>query len=257
MFDILRNLSIYSALVVLAGIMAITASVQYILRRPRFGDWFRSDGAVYNYIQILTVFYGLLLGLVVVELWQLKDSAEKNTVNEANEIRITAELATLLPGNKSVLMNSLGDYVEGVVKKEWPMMMDGQQREMFNASPELDNVRASISDLEPKSQVDLMTYQEILGRYGRIVEARQQRLFDSEAHLPNTLLVALIVGAAFVWGCTFFIVSEQIHSQTILCAVCGGYMFMLVYLIVVLENPFIGSWRVDTTPYERVLDVLQ
>jgi hypothetical protein len=102
-----------------------------------------------------------------------------------------------------------------------------------------------------------MTYQEILGRYSKIVEARQQRLLDSETHLPNTLLVALILGALFVWGCTFFIHSEHLHSQTILCAVCGGYMFMLVYLIVVLENPFIGSWRVDTTPYERVLDVLQ
>ena len=257
MFDILRNLSIFNALVVLAGIMAVTAAVQYLLRRPRFGDWFRSDGAIYNYIQILTVFYGLLLGLVVVQLWQQKDYAEKNTVTEANEIRITAELATLLPGNKSVLMNSLGDYVQGVVKKEWPMMMDGQQREMFNASPELDNVRASISDLEPKSQMDIATFQEILGRYSKIVEARQQRLLDSETHLPNTLLVALMLGAVFVWGCTFFISSEHIHSQSILCAICGGYMFLLVYLIVVLENPFIGSWRVDTTPYERVLDVLQ
>src|SRR5687768_5220467 len=136
MIEFLQSLSLTSVILMLLGVMICIGLLQWIVRLKRFSFWFRSDEAVGSYVQMLTLFYGLLLGLVAVDVWQAQDAAEKNTTNEANQIRILADLASSLPGNTSVLIASLGDYTQGVVKKEWPMMLSEQQREMFVASPE-------------------------------------------------------------------------------------------------------------------------
>lgn len=252
----LQGLSLTGILLALVGTMVFIGFVQAAILQERFRSWFRSDEAVGNYVQMLTLFYGLLLGLVAVDVWQAQDDAVNNTTNEANQIRIVADLTRSLPGNTSVLITSLGDYTEGVIKKEWPMMLSNQQREMFVASPELDNVRVAIMGLEPLNLAEQATFQEILSRFGQIVEARQRRVLDSERELPNVLRLTLIIGAIFTLFGTFFIESKHLNTQVILAAVSGGYLFLLIYTILVLEHPFVGEWSVSYAPYERVLEVL-
>jgi hypothetical protein len=256
MVAFLRNLSLTGALIGLVCTIILTALAQRIVRHERLLFWFRSDDAVVNYVQMLTVFYGLLLGMVAVDLWAKQDEAENNATNEANEIRIVSDLARGIPGDRSVLITSLGDYAQGVIKKEWPMMLSHKQQEMFVASPELDNVRNAIMSLEPNSPAEQAAFREILNRYEDMVEARQRRLLDSERELPDLLRVTLIIGAIFTVVCTFFIESKHVHTQSLLAGVSGGYLFLLVYVILILEHPFEGSWRVGYTPYERVLEIL-
>jgi NADH:ubiquinone oxidoreductase subunit 6 (subunit J) len=256
MTSLLQNHPLISMITTLIIVMVCTAFAQWVVRRDRLVFWFRSDEAVDTYISILTVFFGLLLGLVAVDLWNTREEAEKNTTNEANQIRILADLTASLPGSNTVLITALGDYAQGVIKKEWPMMLSKQQREMFVASPELDNVRHAIMDLEPGTVAELAAFEDILGRFGQIVEARQRRILDSERELPAVLRLTLIIGALFMLFCTFFIESKHLHTQSMLAAVAGGYLFLIIYTILILEHPFVGQSAVSFTPYERVLEVL-
>jgi Protein of unknown function (DUF4239) len=180
----------------------------------------------------------------------------KNTANEANQIRILGDMVHSLPGDTTILIRSLGDYTQGVIKKEWPMMLTNQQHEMFVASPELDNVRSAIMEMEPKTTAEQFAFQEALSRYGQIVEARQRRLLDSERELPGVLRTTLIIGTVFTLVSAFFIQSKHLHTQVLLAAVSSGYLFLLIHVILVLEHPFIGDWSVGFTPYERVLEIL-
>jgi hypothetical protein len=256
MIEFLQNLSLPGMLITLLFVMIATGLAQWLLRRERIISWFRSDEAIVNYVQLLAVFFGLLLGLMAVDLWQKKDEAVKNTTNEANQIRILADLARSLPGDNRVLIGALGDYSQGIIKKEWPMMLANQQHELFVASPQLDNVRMAIMEMEPQTAAEQAAFQETLSHYGQIVEARQRRLLDSEREIPSVLRTTLIIGAFFTLLSTFFVESKHLHTQVLLSAVSGGYLFLLIYVILVLEHPFLGQWRVDFTPYERVLEIL-
>lgn len=257
MISFLQNLSLTGVLFALSLVMAVTPLIQVAFRHNRLIHWLQSDEAVVNYVQMLTVLYGLLLGLVAVELWQKQDEAEKNTVNEANQVRILLDLANAVPGDKVVLRDALGDYVQAILKKEWPMMLSGEQHEMFVASPELDNVRSTLMELQPKAPAEQATFQAILDHYSQIVVTRQRRLLDSEQSLPAVLRIALTVGALFTWMSTFFIPSSRHKAQLLLSSISGGYLFLLFYLILVLEHPFIGVLHVDAMPYQRVLEILQ
>lgn len=252
MIDFIQQLSISGALLALAFIMVLTSAFHWSIRDENVA----TDESMVNYAQMITIFYGLLMGLVAVNLWQRMDDAEKNTVAEANQVRIVADLARSVTGDKTTLVDALGDYVQGVIKKEWPMMLDGRQREMFVASPELDSVRVAIMDFEPATTSEQAAIQEMLNHYEQMLAARQRRLLDSEFAMPAVLRITLIVGAVFIWASTLFIQSKHRMAQFVLSSMTVGYLFLLIYMILVLEQPFMGAWRVDFRPYERVLETL-
>jgi hypothetical protein len=252
----LVGLSALQLILALVVVMAAGVLIEITVRARLHSPGSRGDGAVANYVQMLTVFYGLLLGLVAIDLWQKQDAAEVNTIVETDRIRILLALAGHLPGDQQAVLNSLGDYAQSVVKKEWPIMLAEKSEELFVASPELDTVRDTIMDLEPKSQVEQAAFQEMISSYDQIVEARQRRLLDSQRHLPPVLWIVLILGAVFTWLGTWLIPSDQKWSQLALSSVTCGYLFLLMYLILVLEHPFLGSWRVDPAGYQRLLEIL-
>ena len=55
------------------------------------------------------------------------------------------------------------------------------------------------------------------------------------------LLITLSAGGLFTWLSTFFVPTTRPHSQFLLSSLTSGYLFLLFYLIVVLEHPFLGG----------------
>lgn len=253
MIALLANLDATGVLLVLLGVMVCGPVLELALRRRLLQRWLRSSDSIVNYVQMLTVFYGLLLGLVAIDLWQKQDAAEMNAVAESNQVRVLNGLARYFPRGAGVVSLALGDYVQGVVKKEWPRMLSGETEVLFGASPELDVVRDTILDLQVTTPGEQALFAQMLGSYNRIVQFRQQRLLDSARRLPEVLWMVLLLGAVFIWFGTWFIPAKYLRSQLLLSSITSGYLFLLVYLVVVLEHPFLGAWRVDPTTYQHVL----
>ncbi|MGH9413028.1 MAG: hypothetical protein ACRD0Y_04735 [Terriglobales bacterium] len=254
MIGFLENLSTTGVVLTLMLVMVCGPFLELMLRRRLLQRWFKSSDSIVNYVQMLTVFYGLLLGLVSIDLWQKQDAAELNAINGSDQVRILNGLAQYFPsGPAGVVSTALGDYTQGVIKKEWPEMMTGNTGVMFEASPGLDRVRDAIMDLPVKTMKQQAIIEQMLTSYNTIVEARQRRLLDSERQLPAVLWLVLLLGAIFIWFATWFIPSQYLRSQLLLSSITSGYLYLLVYLVIVLEHPFIGAWRVTPATFQHVL----
>ncbi|HVB39735.1 MAG TPA: hypothetical protein VNE83_02460 [Terriglobales bacterium] len=253
MIPFLASLSPSGIMMLLLGFMVCGPMLELMLRRRLLQRWFKSSDSVVNYVQILTVFYGLLLGLVAIDLWQKQEAAELNAVTESNQVRILDGLAQYFPSGAEVIDVALGDYMQEVVKKEWPRMVASEAGMLFSTSPELDLVRATILDVPVATPGQQSIFAQMLASYNAIVAARQRRLLDSERRLPAVLWIVLLLGAVFIWLATWFIPAPHLRSQLLLSSITSGYLFLLVYLVVVLDHPFIGAWRVDASTYQHVL----
>ena len=252
----LLNLSLTGVVLLLFAVMLTGALIEWLVRRYIWRVHFRGGGDVANYIAMLTVFFGLLLGLMAVDLWQKQDAAQANTINEASQIRILYSLSNFLPGDRRPFVNALGDYTQSVIMKEWPSMLRDHSTVLFIASPELDMVRNTLFQLEPQNSAQSAIFQQALTCYASIVAERHQRLIDAEDAVPGLLWLTLAVGAGFIWVTTWFIAFDSTATQFTMSSITVGYMFLLIYLIVILEHPFLGVWRVDATPYQHVLQIL-
>ena len=94
------------------------------------------------------VAYAVLLGLILVVVWQSWEVADSNSTEEANELAAIFWLAHGLPESEGRHIQELArSYAREVVDDEWQKMARGE--ESFKAWAILDEMRGSILALEP------------------------------------------------------------------------------------------------------------
>src|SRR5215208_7176212 len=115
---------------------------------------------------VLGVAYAVLLGLVLIAVWEKWDAADTITADEANELAGLFWYAHALPQPEGRHIQELvRSYDRVVVEEEWPLMEQGSSSP--KAWDSLDELRATILGLNPPKGAqqlgyDQMRYEEIL-----------------------------------------------------------------------------------------------
>ena len=77
---------------------------------------------------VVGITYAVLLGLVVIAVWESYEAARNTTRSEANELAEIFWLADSMPTPEGQQIQSLArSYAEVVVEEEWPMMEQGRR----------------------------------------------------------------------------------------------------------------------------------
>jgi uncharacterized membrane protein YraQ (UPF0718 family) len=100
---------------------------------------------------VLGVAYTVLLGLMVVAVWQDWQDAQDSATQEANELSAVFWLAHGLPQPEGRHIQELArDYAQVEVRVEWPLMRGGK------SSPKpyelLDGMKASLEAIPPTNE---------------------------------------------------------------------------------------------------------
>jgi hypothetical protein len=160
---------------------------------------------------VLGVAYAVLLGLVLIAVWEQWEAAKITTDDEASELAEVFWIAHQLPQPQGRHIQELArSYAQVVVNEEWPLMEQGK------ASPKawdlLDEMRGSIQELEPTTGAQLMLCNQALDRMHDLSGARRERLLDAREGLPSVLWVVLIVGGVIAIGFTYLLHLSLWHA---------------------------------------------
>src|SRR5918911_1580092 len=97
---------------------------------------------------VLGVAYAVLLGLMLIAVWEQWNAADATTSDEANEVAGIFWFAHALPQPEGRHIQELArTYAQVVVEDEWPLMAQG--RSSPKAWDTLDELRATILGLKP------------------------------------------------------------------------------------------------------------
>src|SRR5919206_1784836 len=130
------------ATVVAVGGLVLVQSLVSTERRKQHND---VAGFIYA---VLGVSYAVLLGLMLIAVWQKWDAAEALTTDEANELAGIFWWAHALPQPEGRHIQELvRSYAQVVVEDEWPLMAQG--RTSPKAWATLDELRGTILGLKP------------------------------------------------------------------------------------------------------------
>jgi hypothetical protein len=137
---------------------------------------------------VLGVAYAVLLGLVLIAVWEKWEAAETIVTDEANELAGIFYYAHALPPPEGRHIQELvRSYSVVVVEEEWPLMAQG--RSSPKAWDTLDELRGTILALQPpkgaqRTGYDQMRYEEMLVQLHDLGNARRERLLAAEQGLP-------------------------------------------------------------------------
>ena len=238
--DLVAELAIVAA--VMAGCVALHALLQRRLR----SDMLRRHNDVAGYLfSAVGVLYAVVLGFVVVVVWQKYDNAVSNVENEVDAVgNLYHVVDAFTPATRSKIRSGLRGYVVTVVRVEWPMMARGQDVPNTGAD-QLEKVSYMIDSFPAANWKEFAAQQAAIGNEQRLWDARRARLIDTVPAVPSVLWFALLAGAAAMVAFCYIFGVENRPAQLMMTAILVGLIGILFVVIDEFSTPFSGSVRIS------------
>lgn len=258
----LLRLPQWLALTVIVGGLAGLSTVGFRMVHVRWpADRRRRHNDVAGFIfTVAGAMYGVLLGFVVVVLWEQYSDALAVTDHEAaialamqHELSSTAGLARSAgdeTARRQALL-ALHAYVRSVVDEEFPQLATG--RVPANSTPALLTLWTVTAPADEAAAGTDGTLSRARDMLDDLVEARAMRLSAARNTLPVTVWLAIGLGGVLTigFGCLFG--AESAVVQGVMVAALAGLIGVLVYLTVELDHPFTGQVSATPAGFEQIL----
>lgn len=254
MLDFLYRLSDLSIFLVLSGI-TVGVSVISILITKRFIFYrlrYRDNATIASISSLIGIIYGVLVGFMALYLLDNNDHAsgavQKEASAVANVYRESQWLHAPLPAQVQAQME---DYINRVVKVEWPLMRSGKDADQGGDEIILD-VSNSLQSYSLNSDRDKLIVQDILTELKALYNARHERISLSTSQLSPELWEVILIGTILLIGINYaFRVNFYLHIFAISAfAIMAAAM---IFLLVTLDRPFQGEFGVEPSALRAVM----
>jgi len=203
--------------------------------------------------QLAGVLYAVLVAFLVVVVWEQFGDAEDASGLEAAAIGDLLRDSEALPvESRTLIEQSLIAYTRNVVDDEFPRMQRGERIE--DQSDELFAVWQSYLKVQPETRTEIAFFDQAIGRLNDLSADRKLRVSTADASVPTPLWILLLGGGGVVIGFTFLFGTRDLLAHALAVGLTSALLAFVMYLIFLLEHPYVGELSVQPTPYINVLD---
>lgn len=198
--------------------------------------------------------YVVLLAFIASTVWIAYDRADSLVNQEASLAGDLFRDTSLLPKSfEDSASLSLRDYVQAIIREEWPNMARGE-RPGRQGWPLLRNFHDELGRVSVVTPVQVAVVQEMLTRLNQLYDVRRERFrISSRPSLDPVIWFVVLVGGlitiAFNWLFGFEMGGLHWASTAMIAATLG----LIIFLIVVFNYPFRGQMQISAAPFEQTL----
>lgn len=238
--------------------LAFITCVGIIFFRPLVRRWLHAqrpaNEMVVAALNSFAVIYGILIGLIAVEVYQNYSAMGDLVSKEASSLSALYRDASAFPAPiRGRLQDRLRAYAKEVVEVSWPLQKKG-----IEPSGEMARVTAFYNELmtfTPTDKRQELLFLETLRELTTLSENRRARLNNMATAIPAMLWWVVLVGGAFhvvlIW---LFDMEEHVHI--ILGGMLSAYIGLVTAFIAVMDRPFQGAFNQGPTAIEDVVKSL-
>jgi hypothetical protein len=239
----------------LAGLVLVR---RHVIPRLHYDDG--ANDAVSGTVQAIGVFYGITVGLIAVAVWNTNSNAQGLVSHEAAAISALYRDVSSYPSPlREELRASMRDYTVFLVERAWTAQQKGQGQSINEGTFLLDEFQRKLNSFQPANAAQTVLHAETLRAYNNLLEYRRLRIDAVAGGLSSVMWAVIWVGAAISIGIAYFFNIPDIKLHAILVALMGGFLAMVLFMIIINDKPFYGSRSISSDPYklilERVIDV--
>ena len=240
-------------LLLVFGSMALAVGGLILVQRLVPIDVRRQHNDVAGFIYaVLGVTYAVLLGLMVVAVWEEWNTAEHTADDEASSLAEVFWIAARLPESDGHRVQELANsYATVVVDEEWALME--REKSSPRAWALLDEIRANLQNFDPSTLQEQVVYEQSLERMKDLADARRDRLLEAEQGLPVILWVVLIAGGIIVVGFTYLFGLDSTVVHLLMVASLAMIIALVLFTVAALNYPFGGDLKIGPEAMEHVL----
>ena len=205
-----------------------------------------------NYLQTVGGIYAVLLAFVVYVVWGQFNEARSYLDREATALVDLHRTASGLPSrSRAAIQGGLRDYVDAVLRDEWPAMASADEATLDRVAELLEHVWLAIHGCKPANDCQHTVYGEVLGRFNQLTDLRTSRLSAARARIPIAMTILLYTGAVLTVGSVYLLAFDQLWLHMLVTAALAGAIAHILFLIRDLDDAFAGDWQIAKAPFER------
>jgi hypothetical protein len=204
-----------------------------------------------------SVMYAVLLGFMVVVVWQAYDTAHRNVGDETANLVALYRLTYGLEAKEGAQMRGLvRSYTNNVIVDEWPKF--GTSATGSNkARKALGDIDRLFATMDANTKIaDAQVDAEILHTKSEIVSERNIRLIEASDSTPWVIWLGAFGGAAIIIVMSCFIDMERLMPHYLMTGMMSSLIGLLLFITVVLSQPFTGPLPLSARHFHQALDIM-
>ena len=245
-------------MVVFIEVLALLGLVlvrRYLVPRLHYHEG--ANDAVSGTVQAIGVFYGITVGLIAVGVWNTNSNASDLVSKEAASIGSLYRDVSGYPSPlREQLRSKLREYTLFVINDAWPAQQRGQGQTVNAGVRILDDFQSGLYSFQPTNNSQFALHSETLRAYNTLIEYRRLRIDAVGGGLSTVMWAVIWVGAAISIGVAYFFNIPDLKLHAILIVLMGGFLAMVLFMIVINDKPFYGHVSISSDPYKLILDNL-
>lgn len=203
-------------------------------------------------LAIVGVIYAVLLAFIAVAAWENYTAVGNLVQKEANLVDDLYRDTISLPLNTATqLRQDLFDYTETVVTKEWPHM-EAAMPAHLRGWRILDSFHLTLVDFKPADPAAVAAQTSMLQTLQKLYDVRRGRFHAADDDLPAVVWWNLILGAIILVGFSCLFGAPRLAMHAVLVGLLGASIGVVLIVIVLLDNPFLGSSHVSVQPFQSL-----
>jgi hypothetical protein len=204
---------------------------------------------------IVAVVYAVLIALIVVDVFETYAKGDAIATGEANKLsNLMLDSAGLPPQMGGEVRADIDQYIDLVVKKEWPSQQAGKlEGPVFEPGwrvlAELDK---SLAVFEPTTLGQNVNKAEMLHAMNDLIKARRSRIIAAGEHLPSVVWQILLLGGVIAVGYTYLFGARTFGIHLAITGLIAATISLVFVLIITLDYPFRGEVSVSSAAFTDV-----
>jgi len=200
-----------------------------------------------SFIEWFGVLYGVLLALVVVEVWQRYSLLNNEIDREADALVLLLKTIRFLDDENKIkqIAGRIVDYCNIILQ-----FKNTYAFESSGASNKLDDIHNAVGEMLKSKKIPIAFSMQILHNINDAIDIRGDWVAHTKDRMPKTLRF-LIFFTSIVWILGFF--GLNIKSDVLALMLCGAATFTvstILFIITDLDDPKGGVWTAQFDSFE-------
>ena len=211
--------------------------------------------AVSGTVQAIGVFYGITVGLIAVAVWNTNSNASELVSKEAASIAtLYRDLSGYPSPVREELRSNLRDYTVFLIDHAWPAQRTGEGQYVTGGAKILDEFQAKLYSFESSNNSQAALHIESLRAYNTLLDYRRLRIDAVGGGLSTVMWAVIWVGAIISIGVAYFYNIPDLKLHAILVTLMGGFLAMVLFMIMINDKPFYGYHSITSDPYKLIIE---
>lgn len=199
------------------------------------------------------IFYGILLGLIAVSVYENFQRVNVEVLNEVSYLgTLYRDFGQFPDATGDQLQSLLRTYTLDVVNIDWPQMANGVIPTHGNTV--VGELQAALYSYEPGTIGEQERYGTTLETWASFLDARRARLDETELVLPTLLWIVVAAGSVLNALMISLVEARSLRVHLVMAGIIAAFVALLIFTIASIDHPYSGVVSIDPEPYQDLFD---